>query len=217
MPRRIRSSGWWPPSSTSRGRPIEHEPELRAQLRLSLDPASKPEDRPLRTGRAIGWFEDALAPLRDRLTDAEFRRLVLAIRAGCGIEALIWLTDIAGLSREEAVATMTLVRADPRGVGDRAGLGDDSAVFALHALERERGQADGHVLARLERRVADALARAGQDRLAGRTSVCPPSCSTRSEPFEHDRVLVEVGRLERLLPVGGRAHVRDADRRRSAC
>ncbi len=86
---------------------IEHEPELRAQLRLSLDPASKPEDRPLRTGRAIGWFEDALAPLRDRLTDAEFRRLVLAIRAGCGIEALIWLTDIAGLSRDEAVATMS--------------------------------------------------------------------------------------------------------------
>jgi AcrR family transcriptional regulator len=86
---------------------IEHEPELRAQLRLSLDPASKPEDRPLRTGRAIGWFEDALTPLRDRLTDAEFRRLVLAIRAGCGIEALIWLTDIAGLSREEAVATMS--------------------------------------------------------------------------------------------------------------
>ena len=85
---------------------IDHEPELRAQLRLSLDPASKPEDRPLRTGRAIGWFEDALAPLRDRLSDAEFRRLVLAIRAGCGIEALIWLTDIAGLSREEAVATM---------------------------------------------------------------------------------------------------------------
>ena len=32
---------------------------------------------------------------------------MLAIRAGCGIEALIWLTDIAGLSREEAVATMT--------------------------------------------------------------------------------------------------------------
>jgi AcrR family transcriptional regulator len=86
---------------------IEHEAEMRAQLRLSLDPASKPEDRPLRTGRAIGWFEDALAPLRDDLTAAEFRRLVLAIRAGCGIEALIWLTDIAGLSREEAVATMS--------------------------------------------------------------------------------------------------------------
>ena len=32
---------------------------------------------------------------------------MLAIRARLGIEALIWLTDIAGLSREEAVATMS--------------------------------------------------------------------------------------------------------------
>jgi AcrR family transcriptional regulator len=85
---------------------VEHEAELRAQLRLALDPASKPEGRPLRTGRAIGWFEDALAPLRDRVGDAELRRLVLAIRASCGIEALVWLTDVAGLSREEAAETM---------------------------------------------------------------------------------------------------------------
>ena len=32
----------------------------------------------------------------------ELRRLVLAIRSATGIEALVWLTDIAGLSREEA-------------------------------------------------------------------------------------------------------------------
>jgi hypothetical protein len=31
---------------------------------------------------------------------------VLAIRAACGIEALVWLTDIGGLSREEAVEVM---------------------------------------------------------------------------------------------------------------
>ena len=36
----------------------------------------------------------------------EFRRLILAIRTACGIEALIWLTDVAGLSREEAAETM---------------------------------------------------------------------------------------------------------------
>jgi AcrR family transcriptional regulator len=85
----------------------EYEPELRAQLRLSLDPTPpQPEELPFRQGRAIGWFEDALAPLRDRLSDAELRRLVLAIRATTGIEALVWLTDVAGLSREEAVALM---------------------------------------------------------------------------------------------------------------
>jgi hypothetical protein len=71
---------------------------------------------PLRQGRAIGWFEDALSPVRDRMTEAELRRLVLAIRATAGIEALVWLTDIAGLSREEAVEIMrssarTLARA----------------------------------------------------------------------------------------------------------
>ena len=33
-------------------------------------------------------------------------RLVLAIRSAVGIEALVWLTDIAGLSREEAAELM---------------------------------------------------------------------------------------------------------------
>lgn len=89
------------------GHVLEYEPELRAQLRLSLDrhPAD-PEQLPLRQGRAIGWIEDALAPLRGRMPDAELRRLVLAIRATTGIEALIWLTDVAGLARTDAAGLM---------------------------------------------------------------------------------------------------------------
>jgi AcrR family transcriptional regulator len=86
---------------------LEHESALRAQLRLSLEP--QPPDReelPYRQGRAIGWLEDALEPLRGRLSERELRRLVLAIRATIGIEALVWLTDVAGLSREEAVDIM---------------------------------------------------------------------------------------------------------------
>lgn len=86
---------------------LEHEPELRAMLRLSLEPRPPvPEALPLRQGRAIGWIEDALAPLRDRMPAAEVRRLVLAIRATLGIEALVWLTDIGGLTRQEAVDIM---------------------------------------------------------------------------------------------------------------
>ena len=81
---------------------IRYEPELRAQLRLSLEPATEPRDLPLRQGRAIGWFEDALAPLRDRISDAEVHRLALAIRAASGIEAFVWLVDVGGLSRKEA-------------------------------------------------------------------------------------------------------------------
>lgn len=86
---------------------IEHEPELRAQLRLSLEPdGDAPRDLPFRTGRAIGWIEDALEPLREELAPAELRRLVYAIRCAVGIEPLVWLTDIAGLSREEAAEVM---------------------------------------------------------------------------------------------------------------
>jgi AcrR family transcriptional regulator len=86
---------------------LEHEPELRAQLRLSLDPnPPDPEQLPFRKGRAIGWIEDALAPLRGRMPEAELRRLALAIRATTGIEALSWLTDVAGLSRTDAAKLM---------------------------------------------------------------------------------------------------------------
>lgn len=89
------------------GHVLEHEPELRAQLRLSLEPHGDERcELPFRTGRAIVWIEEALAPLRGRMTEPELRRLVLAIRSAVGIEALVWLTDIAGLSREDAADVM---------------------------------------------------------------------------------------------------------------
>lgn len=56
--------------------------------------------------RAIGWIEDALAPLRSRISEEELRRLALATRSAVGIEALVWLTDVAGLSSSEAVEVM---------------------------------------------------------------------------------------------------------------
>ena len=86
---------------------LEYEPEVRAQLRLALEgePASG-ESLPLRRGRRIEWIEDALAPLRERMPQPELRRLVYGIGATLGIEAFVWLTDMAGLSREEAVEVM---------------------------------------------------------------------------------------------------------------
>jgi AcrR family transcriptional regulator len=84
---------------------IDTEPELRAMLRLSLEPGPG-EDLLLRQGRAIGWIEEALAPLHNQLRPAELRRLVLAIRSACGIEPLVWLTDVAGLSRRQASELM---------------------------------------------------------------------------------------------------------------
>jgi AcrR family transcriptional regulator len=86
---------------------LEHEPELRNMLRLSLEPdPAKRGDLPFRTGRRIVWVTDALAPLRDRLPEPQLQRLVHAIAAAVGIDALVWLTDIAGLPREEAVDVM---------------------------------------------------------------------------------------------------------------
>ncbi len=86
---------------------LDTEDQQRAMLRLSLEANSaEPPDLPLRQGRAIAWIEDALEPIRGRVEDTEFRRLVLAVRSAMGIEALVWLTDIAGLSRPEAVDLM---------------------------------------------------------------------------------------------------------------
>jgi AcrR family transcriptional regulator len=84
---------------------IDTEPELRTMLRLSLEPGPA-EELLLRQGRAIGWIEEALAPLQGRLRPSLLRRLILAIRSACGIEALVWLTDVAGLSRREASELM---------------------------------------------------------------------------------------------------------------
>lgn len=82
---------------------IANETALRAALRLSLDPqGTHREQLFLRQGRVITWLKDALEPLRDRLSEQELERLVYAIRAAAGIEALIWLRDIAGLSPDEA-------------------------------------------------------------------------------------------------------------------
>lgn len=85
---------------------VDGETQYRTMLRLSLDPTTPRESLVLRRGRAIAWIEDALEPLRSRLRPAEVRRLVLAIRSAIGIEALVWLVDVAGLSREDAVKTM---------------------------------------------------------------------------------------------------------------
>ncbi len=85
---------------------VETESQQRTMLRLALDPKVDRSQLPLRQGRAIAWITEALEPLRGQLTDAEVHRLVLAIRSAVGIEALVWLTDIGGLSRDDATALM---------------------------------------------------------------------------------------------------------------
>ncbi len=93
---------------------LTYEAEMRAVLRLSLE--SDPSGfagLPMHRGLRIGWIEDALAPRQGRMRDQDLQRLVYGIGATLGIEAFVWLTDIAGLPREEAVAVM---RANASGI-----------------------------------------------------------------------------------------------------
>jgi AcrR family transcriptional regulator len=84
---------------------LDTEEQQRTMLRLSLEPSADRDHRlPLRQGRAIGWIEDALAPASSLLSPSELHELAVAIRSATGIEAFVWLNDVAGLAREEAFA-----------------------------------------------------------------------------------------------------------------
>lgn len=86
---------------------VDTEAQQRTMLRLSLEEdETERGPLPLRQGRAIAWIGEALEGLRGQLSDEELHRLVLSVRSATGIEALVWLTDIGGLSRDEAVALM---------------------------------------------------------------------------------------------------------------
>lgn len=79
------------------------EPQLRAALATSLRGAKRPV---LRRGRAIGWIAEALAPLAETRPEIDRHRLAVRIRAVAGVEPLVWLVDVAGLSRRAAFETM---------------------------------------------------------------------------------------------------------------
>jgi AcrR family transcriptional regulator len=106
---------------------VDTEPQQRTMLRLSLEADSVERSQlPLRQGRAIKWIEEALAPLQPEMSASELHRLAIAIRSATGIEALVWLTDVAGLSRDDAT---NLMRWSARALLDAAladGLAGDS-------------------------------------------------------------------------------------------
>ncbi len=89
---------------------VRTEVQQRSMLRLSLTESAASGATapalPLRQGRAIGWISEALAPLRDTMTDDQLGMLVRAVRSATGVEALVWLTDVGGLDRDQARALM---------------------------------------------------------------------------------------------------------------
>lgn len=83
---------------------LDTEAQQRTTLRLALEDRAQRDALPLRQGRAIAWISEALDGLCEDLSDEQVRQLVLSIRATIGIEAIVWLVDVAGLSRNDAVA-----------------------------------------------------------------------------------------------------------------
>lgn len=79
----------------------EMMPLGRRIIRLTVDPpegtAQGPES-PRRGYRRIDWIERAVAPLRDRLTDEQFERLVSGLAMVIGWEGMVVLRDARGLS-----------------------------------------------------------------------------------------------------------------------
>ena len=104
---------------------LENEAQMRTVLRLSLQ-GVRPPELPMHRGLRVAWIEDALAPLRGQMPEDELERLVHGIGATLGIEAFVWLTDIAGVSRTEAAS---IIRSNALGLLQSAianGAGNDS-------------------------------------------------------------------------------------------
>jgi AcrR family transcriptional regulator len=83
---------------------LNAEQSYRTMLRLSLE--ADHSDLVLRKGRRYVWIRDALVPLETRLSKRDFERLVRAIGAVIGIEALVTHVDLGKLSRKQAVEVM---------------------------------------------------------------------------------------------------------------
>jgi AcrR family transcriptional regulator len=86
---------------------IANEALLRSMIRLTVEGRDRDEPRsgprqPRRGYRRIRWIELALEPARATMPVRTHRRLVSALALCVGIEALLVLRDICGLSTAEA-------------------------------------------------------------------------------------------------------------------
>jgi AcrR family transcriptional regulator len=88
---------------------IEHEAAYRTMLRRGLErPPGESVEREeeagssIRAGRRVRWVRNALAPVRERMDEESFERLVAATCLCVGIESLVVLRDVCGLEAREA-------------------------------------------------------------------------------------------------------------------
>jgi AcrR family transcriptional regulator len=87
---------------------IEHEAAYRTMLRRGLErlPGESVEREEgvgsIRAGRRMRWLRNALSPVRERMDEEGFERLVAAMCLCVGIESLVVLRDVCGLGTKEA-------------------------------------------------------------------------------------------------------------------
>jgi hypothetical protein len=84
---------------------------LYAMVRLSLERRlggqggeGEPMPAPVRGGRRLDWIKAAVAPLRQKLGQRKFERLVSALTLCVGIEAVIALRDVRALDQDESIS-----------------------------------------------------------------------------------------------------------------
>jgi hypothetical protein len=86
---------------------IDRDRGLRTMLKLSLERSLEDRgDSPVREGRRARYLDQALAPLRGRLSDEQLKRVNAAVGMVIGTEALAVLRDIYGFDAAEARALM---------------------------------------------------------------------------------------------------------------
>jgi AcrR family transcriptional regulator len=93
------------------GTAIQEQATMRAGLRAYLDTWLENHRRgeapaAVREGRRIRWLDEALAPVRTRLTPAKWRRLRAALSLTLGIEAIVVMKDVCHASDAEATAAL---------------------------------------------------------------------------------------------------------------
>ncbi len=82
-----------------------HERAFRTAISVMINSHLDDSSRlPRRPGNRLRYIAEALAPLADELEDSTRQRLIMALALCVGIESLIVLEDICGLSSEEAEA-----------------------------------------------------------------------------------------------------------------
>ena len=119
---------------------VENEALLRTMIRLTVGPfdADQQEpDAPRRRGyRRIEWIKLALAPAKAQLGGRRYERLVAALTVSLGIDALIVLRDLCGLSTASAESVSRWMARELL----RASLTESSAGTGSGAAKKKRAR-----------------------------------------------------------------------------